>query len=149
MAWITSAANFLLSEWLWNVTWGWYHIPVNIFILLFLLKFFGGLRIVPAVLISFFAQIFSLAVLSALVILIPVSLLGLKFIPYDCYVHQTMHPLLVCLSLGGIYFVMHVLFFALVNLFYSLNLKLLTLIAFVANGLSAVLVYRFWALNVL
>lgn len=149
MSWVTAAANFLLSEWLWNVMWGWYHIPVNLFMMLFLLKFFGGMRIMPAVLMSVFSQIFSFLFLSAIVFIIPISLLGLQFVPYDCYAQQPMHPLAICLSLGAIYFVLHALFFVLVNLFYSLNLRLLTLIAFVSNGLSALLVYRFWSYNVL
>lgn len=149
MSWVTTAANFLLSEWLWNVTWGWYHIPVNIFMMLFLLKFFGRMRIMPAVLMAVFSQLFSFLVLSAVVVVVPVYLLSLQFIPYDCYVQQPMHTLAICLSLGALYFVLHTLFFILVNLFYSLNLRLLTLIALVSNGLSALLVYRFWSYNVL
>lgn len=149
MSWLTMAGNFLLSEWLWNVTWGWYHIPVNIFMMLFLLKFFGRMRIMPAVLMSVFSQLFSFFMLSAVVFVVPVYLLGIQFVSYDCYAQQPMHPLAICLSLGAIYFVLHALFFVLINLFYSLNLRLLILIALVSNGLSALLVYRFWSYNVL
>ncbi|MFC1845568.1 hypothetical protein ACFLX2_00395 [Candidatus Dependentiae bacterium] len=149
MSWLTSAADFILSEWLWNVTWGWYHIPVNIFVLLFLLKFFGGVRIVPAVLISVFSQIFSFFFFSAIVVVGPMYAFGLKFVPYDCYAHTPTHPLVICFSLGGIYFILHLAFFAIVNTFYAINLKLMTLIAIVANILSALLVYRFWSYNFL
>ena len=149
MSWLTSAADFLLSEWLWNVTWGWYHVPVNLFMMLFLLKFFGRLRIMPAVLLSVFSQIFSFLMFSASVIIWPMYILGIKFVPYDCYAHEAAHPLLICLSLGAIYFVFHILFFMLVSPFYKLNMRLLVLIALVGNGLSAFLVYRFWSFNVL
>jgi len=145
MVWITSAADFLLSEWLWNVTWGWYHVPINIFMMLFLLKFFGRMRIMPSVFFSVLCQLFSFLVLSLVVILGPIYLLSLQFVPYDCYAHEVSHPLLICLSLGAIYFVLHSLFFALTNLFYTINMRLVILIALVANGLSALLVYQFWS----
>lgn len=149
MSWITTASHFLLSEWLWSVTWGWYHLPVNVFVMIFLLKFFGYMRIMPAVLIAFFSQIFSFLVLTLIVFLVPIYLLGLEFVTYDCYVVQTMNPLAISLYLGAIYFAFHILFFVLVNLFYSLNIRLLTLIALVGNGVTALLVYRFWSCNVL
>lgn len=149
MSWLASSADFILSEWLWNVTWGWYHIPINIFVLLFLLKFFGGVRLVPSILLSFFAQLFSFLIFSAVTIIGPMYVLGLQFVPYDCYTNTLMHPLIVCFSLGGIYFVFHLIFFAIINPFYPLNLKLMTLIAFVANMLSALIVYRFWSINFL
>lgn len=142
MVWITSAADFLLSEWLWSVTWGWYHVPINIFMLLFLLKFFGRIRIMPSVFFAIFSQLFSFLILSLVVIIGPIYLLDLQFVPYDCYTQEIFHPLLICLSLGAIYFVLHSLFFVLTNLFYTINVRLLILIAFVANGLSALFVYQ-------
>lgn len=149
MEWLTTAANFLLSQWLWNVTWGWYHIPVNIFVMMILLKFFGYLRIMPAVLLAFFSQIFSFIVLTAVVLLGPVFCMGLQFQFYDCYAVQALNPLTISLSLGALYFVFQVLFFVIVNAFYSLNLRLLTLIALVGNFITALLVYRFWGCHVL
>lgn len=149
MSWLTSTADFILSQWLWNVTWGWYHIPVNIFMMLFLLKFFAHMRIMPAVLTSVFSQIFSFIAFSLVTIIGPIYVLGLKFVPYDCYTHSLPHPLLVCLSLGGIYFVFNIIFFAILNVFYAFNFRLMILIVLVGNILSALLVYRFWSYNVL
>ena len=144
MSWLTSVADFLLSEWLWNMTWGWYHVPVNLFMMLFLLKFFGGMRIMPAVLMSVFSQLFSFVLLSVLVIIGPIYMFDLCFVPYDCYTQSMMHPLSICLSLGGIYFVLHVFFFCLLHLFYNVNIRQIVLISLVGNGLSALLVYKFW-----
>lgn len=149
MTWITPTADFLLSEWLWNITWGWYHIPVNVFMMLFLLKFFGRMRIMPAVLCSVFSQVFSFVGFSALVLAGPIYLLGLEFVPYDCYTHELMHPLLICLSLGAIYFVFHALFFALFSRFLKINMRLAILISLVANGLTALLVYNYWSYSFL
>lgn len=148
MAWLMSGANFLLSEWLWNVTWGWYHIPVNIFVMLFLLKFFGRMRIMPAVLFAFFAQVFSFLLFSVIVVVGPIYLFGLEYTPVDCYTCTEIHPLLISLFLGAIYFFFHALFFFLVSFFYKLNLRLVILISLVANGLTALLVYYYWSYKV-
>ncbi|GEM_PF-1204449 len=149
MSWFMTLADFLLSEWLWNVTWGWYHVPINIFVMLFLLKVFGRLKIMPAVLFSVFSQIFSFALFSLIVIFGSIYGFGLKFVPYDCYVTQTMHPLLICFSLGLIYFVLQSFSFVLTNVFYKINLRLVILIALVSNMISALLVYRFWSYDFL
>jgi len=149
MAWLTTAADFLLSEWLWNVTWGWYHIPVNTFMMLFLLKFFGRMRIMPSVLLSVFSQLFSFLLLSLIVVVGPMYLLGLTFTPYDCYVQQAMHPIFSSLFLGAIYFLFQIIFFVLVNLSYKLNLRLVILISLVSNLLSALIVYRYWGYSFL
>lgn len=149
MAWITSAANFLLSEWLWNVTWGWYHIPVNVFMMLFLLKFFGRMRIMPAVLCSVFSQVFSFFLFSAVVIAGPIYLMGIQFVPYDCYTQEAMHPIFSCLFLGVIYFVFHTLFFVMVSWFFKINVRQMILISLVANLLTALLVYRYWSYSFL
>lgn len=145
MAWLDASADFLLSEWLWNVTWGWYHVPVNVFMMIFLLKFFGQMRIMPAVLNAFFAQVFSFLVFTIIVIAWPIYFLDLKFVPFDCYAHTMIHPLLVCLSLGAIYFVFHTIFFILISLIFKINLRLVVLISLVGNGLSALLVYNYWS----
>jgi len=149
MTWLTTAADFMLSEWLWNVTWGWYHIPVNTFMMLFLLKFFGRMRIMPAVLLSVFSQLFSFFMFSAIVIAGPMYLLGLTFVPYDCYAQQALHPIFSCLFLGGIYFLFQILFFVLVNLSYKINLRLVILISLVSNLVTALLVYRYWSYSFL
>lgn len=149
MTWVTSAANFLLAEWLWNVTWGWYHIPVNVFVMLFLLKFFGHMRIMPAVLFSVFSQLFSFVLFSAIVIAGPMYLFGLTFTPYDCYAQEVAHPIFSCLFLGLIYFVFHAFFFFLVSFYFKTNLRLIILISFVANMVTALLVYRYWSYSFL
>ena len=145
MVWITSAANFLLSEWLWSVTWGWYHVPVNIFMMICLLKLFGRMRIVPSIIISVLCQFFSFLLLTLVVFLVPIYLLNVQFVSHDCYANEIFNPLFICLFLGAIYFVLHVLFFALTNLAYTINMRLVVLIAFVANVLSALLCYKFWS----
>ena len=149
MSWITPAADFLLAEWLWNVTWGWYHIPVNVFIMLFFLKFFGRMRIMPAVLFSVFSQIFSFLLFSFVVVVGPMYILDLKFVSYDCYAQEVTHPIFSCLFLGVIYFGFHSLFFFLINIYFKINLRLVILISFVANIITALLVYRYWSYSFL
>ncbi|MCK5632943.1 hypothetical protein KAH94_04290 [bacterium] len=149
MSWLVSATDFLLSEWIWNVTWGWHHIPINIFVMIFLLKFFGRIRIMPAVLSAFFSQIFSFLVLTFIAVFLPKYIFGTQAFQQTYFQQTLMDPFLICLCLGAIYFVLNTLFFMLLNLVYKINLRLFILIAFVANGISAFLVYKFWSYSAL
>ena len=60
--------QLLLSEWIWSVTWGAYHVPLNIVLMIFLFKFFTRISIVPAVLIAFFSQLFSFIIYWVLIV---------------------------------------------------------------------------------
>jgi len=61
MNFLTTLGNVLLSEWLWSITWGIYHVPIAIVVMMFLLKRNTNLRMVPAVLLSVSSNLFSFA----------------------------------------------------------------------------------------
>lgn len=143
---LVKISDFFISTWIWAVTWGIYHIPLNIIVMLFLLKFFGKFKIVPSVLLSFFSKIFAVT-LYTLIVFIVVFALGLSFVPEKIESLEVINTLLACISVGIIYSVLQSLFFLIVNRFYYLNLRITTLISFVSNMITALIIYRFLDLN--
>jgi len=135
---------FLLNSWLWSMTWGFYHIPVNILVMILLLKFVARMNIIPSILIAFFAKVFS-TVLYTLIILFLVFVVKLQFIfPVNYPSYIKVNSLLACISLATIYSVLQIFFFWVLSKFYMLNIGFMTMIAFVSNVISALLVYNFF-----
>ena len=140
---IQAIEYFFLNTWLWGMTWGIYHIPINMLVMLVLLKFVGRLKIVPSVLLAFFSKVFASA-LYTLIVFFLVFVVKLQFVPkIDLVDSDSINVLLACICLGIVYSVFQALFFLMVNKFYALNIRLTTLIAFVSNIITALLVYRF------
>jgi hypothetical protein len=144
---LKTVIDFFISTWLWAITWGIYHVPVNIFVMFFLLKFVGKFKIVPSVLLAFFSKIFAVTSYSLIVFLI-VKIFGLKFIPeINVDNAQAINILLACISVGIIYSILQSLFFFIINKFYSINLRITILISFVSNIATALFIYRFLEIN--
>ena len=76
-------ADFFLSEWLWSVTRGMYHIPINIFIMFLLTKLtvHYGSRSTLALTVS--ANIFGLVAFTVLVGSIIIFVVGLNYLPSE------------------------------------------------------------------
>jgi len=139
---LNSLFYFFLDKWLWAMTWGIYHIPINILVMLILLKFVGRLKIVPLVLLAFFSKIFS-SVGYTLMVLFIVFVVNLDFPLFDYNYVKSINLLLNCIYLGLIYSAFQSLFFFIVNKFYVLNLHLIILITCISNMLSALIVHKF------
>ena len=138
---------FFLNTWLWGMTWGVSHVPINIIVMLALFKFVGRLKIMTAILLAFFSKVFASALYTMLVSFL-VFVVKLKFIPLDNVTGiQGSNLLLACIYLGLIYSALQTIFFLIVNKFYEINLRVITLIVFVSNIISSLLVYRFLEIN--
>ena len=77
---IKAAADFFLSEWLWSITWGLYHVPINIFVMLFIFKRYTKANVVRAMVAAFCANIFSLSVFTAFVVGVLVKFVGIEYV---------------------------------------------------------------------
>ena len=144
---IKAIEYFLLNSWLWSMTWGIYHIPINILVMMLLLKFIARMKIIPSILMSFFAKVFS-TVLYTLIILFLVFVVKLKFVFPDIYQGYTqINSLLACISLGVIYSFLQIIFFWIVSRFYVINVGFMVMISFASNIVSALLVYNFLDLS--
>jgi len=138
---------FFLNTWLWSRTWGIYHMPTNILVMLALLKFVGRFKLVPSVLLAVFSKVFSSALYTVIVFLL-VFVVKIQFVPTESLNNsESINVLLACICLGLVYAALQSIFFLMVNKFYALNVRVTTLIAFVSNIISALLVYRFLEIN--
>jgi len=138
---------FFLNTWLWSMTWGIYHVPTNILVMLVLLKIVGRFKLISSILLAFFSKVFSSALYTLIVFLL-VFVIKLQFVPAEEFNScQTINVLLACICLGFVYAALQSIFFCVVNKFYALNLRVTTLIAFVSNIISALLIYRFLEIN--
>ncbi len=140
---IQSINEFLLSEWLWNITWGMYHIPINFIMMFFLLKFFGQMKIISSILLSFFGQLFSLSLYTGFVVGVLIYGLGIDFQQNHQFLYEPMHVLLICFSLAAIHSCIQIIFYTIISNIYNLNNRLLLLITITSNVLSTLLVYLF------
>lgn len=131
--------ELLVSEWLWSVTFGFYHLPINIFIMIFFFKFFMGMRIIPAVLLSFFSNIFSWIILSLFVLGVPVYLFKIGF---DTSTTQTLSSIMaVSLVLGGLYALVQSLMFVVLDKRMNFDIHRAIAVALMSNGLTALMSY--------
>ena len=129
------------------MTWGLSHVPINIIVMLVLLKFIARLKIMTAILLAVFSKVFASALYTLLVSFF-VFVVKLQFVPLDSavWLSQT-NFLLACIYLGLIYSALQMVFFLMANKFYEMNLRIITLIVFVSNMISSLLVYRFLEIN--
>ncbi len=131
-------ASFILDEWLYSISWGAYHVPINIFIMLFLFKCVMGLRMIPAVFLSLFSNI------TAMVVFALFAMSVAQFVDIVNYAHtpqELYNPLVISLGLGIIYAIVQSLLFFIISCRYTFNLRYAIIVAVLSNILSAICVY--------
>lgn len=109
MAIFITIADFLISQWVWAVTWGIYHVFLSAFFMTLLLKIVLGMKWLRALMLTLTAHVFAIALYSFVVII------GLMpFIDSDFYLSagpSPINPGRVTLYLGLIYSLLELLFF--------------------------------------
>jgi len=131
-------ASFILDEWLYSISWGAYHVPINIFIMLFLFKCVMGLRMIPAVFLSLFSNITAMVVFALFAMSVAhfVNIVGYAHTTQDLY-----HPFVIALGLGIIYTSLQSLLFFIISRKYAFKLRFAITVAFLSNLLTALCVY--------
>lgn len=110
--WLFTSAHFLLSEWIWSVTWGVYIIPFSIAILFFLLKWVEQFNAIRSLLITLAAHLFSILIFAGFVIGILIFIVRLEYVPpQEGYYQEGCNSLNVTLYVGLIYAFLQALFF--------------------------------------
>jgi len=143
MAILNTIGHFFLSEWIWSVTWGFYHIPCNIIIMIILFKFFLRINMVSAVFTAITAQLFAFVIFT-LVTLGIMLLLGQGGGPESfLYVPNTMPAFFY---LGLIYAFLQSIFFDLISHRHAIHLSWFIVIAIISNNLTVLITYLFSSL---
>lgn len=130
---------FLVSQFIWMITFGIYHIPLTMLWMFLLFKFWDHVRLVPAILMSFFANITVVMTLVVLVRGIVFGLFDYVYIPAGA----AYKPWVASLSFALTCMVIQSLFFVAVSKKYKgLHLYRICVIVVMSNLMSAVLVYK-------
>lgn len=139
---LSSISYFLLSQWLWNITWGIYHIPLNIFFMYVLLCITHHAPRLHLFLLTFSANIFSFIVYSAFVVGVLIFGCGIQYFPHQCPVMSSITRLQASLFMGVIYSIIQSGFFLFVPRKYSIYWVHALGFAILSNLLAGMMVYK-------
>lgn len=134
---LTAISHFFLSEWLWSVTRGAYHMPINIFVMIAWCIFVRREKTIPSVLLSVSANLFSFFIFTGIVYFFKVD-----YIPGHDEIYVITSVLSSCMYLGVIYATLQSIFFFMVRRFYTFNLISTLIAAYVSNLITAWIMYR-------
>jgi len=132
-------SQLLISEWIWGLTWGFYHNFINILFMLFLFKLFLGIRIVPAVLLSFCSQLMAFLLFNLFVGGILVFCFGIEYDTLKGWLYIP-NQFYASFFLGLIYAFLQSLFFWIFSRYYTLHLSWVFVITLISNSLTVLLV---------
>lgn len=133
--------DFFLSEWIWSITWGMYHIPINMLLMFVLAKLLTRINSISLIILTMLSHVFALLVFTAFVAGIIISTIGLNYLPSDTATIEAYNIFAACIFLGLIYAVLQSVFFVMMSKRYEINALTMTLISFLSNIVSAQIVY--------
>jgi len=134
---------FFLDQWLWNVTWGWYYLPINMILFIFLLNFSAGMSLLRAVITSIFINVSSFTLFTSAVVGILIYAVGMEYITS---MDDVFPPFVIwrpVLFLCLLYIVLQSCFLYLTRTWYKPSIKRLIFLLVISNLLSAFFAYKF------
>ena len=131
--------DFLLSEWLWGVTYGWSYIFLGVLLLTFFSRWLLNLSLFRAFFLSMSAYSFSFFIYSAIVVGGFIHFLQWWYVPHQYEV--VAGPLVANMSLGLIHSLFQILFFAMVSKVYRMDTTRFLIGIFLSNALAVVMSY--------
>jgi hypothetical protein len=141
MKFVNSFGQFLITQWVWAVTFARAQPLINMLVMLLILLVVSKVRVIPAVLYAFFSQFFALVLFTLFVHGVLDKMLGITFVENEQ--PFLIHPLATTFLLAMIYTALQTLFFYILSYFYALPVQKYARIAFVSNVVSMFVVYRF------
>ena len=137
---LTHMGDFLLGQWLWSVTWDWYHIPINIVLMCLAFNWILRLTIIPSAFLAILANLYAFIVYFALVVGGLMYLLNFSYDPYTASPYTASDPLHACIYLGLIYTILQATFFLLIQTRYKINIPVTLALTLICNVLTAFIV---------
>lgn len=140
--WFKKAADFLLSEWLWNVAYAIYLLPISLIILFFLLKWGERLTAMKAILLALAANLFSFIIFTGFVVGVLIFIMRLSYIPpQEVYPAGVCDKLNVTLYLGLIHAVLQSLFFFTISRRFDLHIIRVVTFIVISISTASMIVY--------
>ena len=138
---LTFIGDFLLSEWLWGITFGWSYLLISVLVIYFFLRRFFSLSRFRCLFLSLSANGFSFLLYYVIVVGLFIHLLQWWYVPGQCEVLTG--PFFATFWLGLIYTMLQISFFVLISKVFRINLKRLLTVAVLGNGVTIVLAYAY------
>lgn len=108
---LASFADFLLAKWLWSMTFDWYHLLINLFLMTFLFRNVRQATLPRAILFSFTLQVVAFGLFTLIVVGLMFYGLGWEYVQPDLpQLPLPNYVMRACLWLGIIYSVAQTLF---------------------------------------
>lgn len=142
MFFFSKIANFILGEWLWNVTWGLYHLPICFLLMCLMFNWLLRWSIVPSVLFAFGAHVYAFVLYTGFTVGVLMYLFGMSYDPMVKPQLGAVNLWHASLYLGIIYAVLQTTFFMLVHVWYKLALVPTILAVIACNLATAYVVYK-------
>lgn len=141
---IKSIGDWLLSAWIWNITFDWFHPFFTGIIMFCLLRFVMYQQRLKSLLITATAQFFAFGLLWVKVAFVQATIFGWQYEPLQVAdAVNMMQVLLPSISLGIIYAVFQSLFFILGRFFWRYNLFAYLVMTWLSNSIGSFLSYMF------
>ena len=139
---IKAIGDIIVSSWIWNITFDWYH-PLLAFIFMFcFLRFILKQKSIEAIGISFFAQVFAFGLLSAIVVFGLVYFFNWQFEPLHAqHAIQSMKVFMPSITLAIIYALNQTLLLAGARCIWSFNITNFIILVWASNGCAAFFSY--------
>jgi hypothetical protein len=134
---LTSVSHFFLSEWLWSVTRGGYHAPINIFVMIGVCIFILRQKTVPSVLLAVSANLFSFLLFTGVI-----YSFNIDYVPGHDDIYVVKGLLATCIALGAIYSVLQTVYLLGLRMLFSMNLSPLIMMIWASNFITAWIMYR-------
>jgi len=138
---VTRMGNFLIDQWLWNITWDWYHIPLSMLLMIVFFRFFLRMDIVASVVIALSATVAASITFSLFVVGVLITLFNYTYQAILQSAAMVADPLHACIYVGIIYTIIQAIFFVILNRYYKVHYIKMIVACFVANMLSAGIIY--------
>lgn len=135
-------SDFLLSTWLFSITYDWFHIMINTFMLSVLLHAFLRMGPSRAIMLSFSAHFFAFVTYAVIAISLFLNYVTTSYMPSE--VSETSKSddiLLACFYLACVYALLQSIFLLLMHIRSEFPLRRIIEIVWLSNGMSALLSY--------
>lgn len=134
--------DFLLSSWIWNITFDWYHPIVTGIVMFCLLHFVMHRRYMQSLAISLMTQFFSFGLLAAKVIFVFIRMLGWQYEPLAVgQAVEMMNTFMPSLYVGILYALFQSIFFIIGRCIWRFNLRSFVVMTWVSNGFGVIISY--------
>lgn len=140
---LNRVGDFLLSEWLWSMTFGWSYVVINVISMTFFLWCLMKFSLFRAFILSLVSNAFSFFIYSGVVIGLFIHLLQWWYVPHEYRAQAA--PFWANIYLALIHVILQLLFFYAMHKLLDMRKDRLFLTAVVSNCVTAVLSYGYIA----